>query len=95
MNAQAHPQQQPHVLDNPVWTALTTRQSYLAEISALARRFPAAIGPIAAFEAPTRAAYASLAELFAAGEIAAVCLEAPPEISRRTGSSSNARPCCK
>jgi predicted GNAT family acetyltransferase len=79
MNAQAHPQPQPHVLDNPVWTALTTRQSHLAEISALARRFPADIGPIAGFEAPTRVAYESLAELFAAGEIAAICLEAPPE----------------
>ena len=79
MNAHAHPQHQPHVLDNPVWTALTTRQSHLAEISALARRFPADIGPIAGFAAPTRAAYASLAELFAPGEIAAVCLEAPPD----------------
>ena len=79
MNAHAHPQHQPHVLDNPVWTALTTRQSHLAEISALARRFPADIGPIAGFAAPSRAAYASLAELFAPGEIAAVCLEAPPD----------------
>lgn len=74
--ASAHPQ--PHILDNPVWTALTTRQAHLAEISALARRFPADIGPIAGFVAPTRAAYESLAELFAVGEIAAICLDAPP-----------------
>jgi ribosomal protein S18 acetylase RimI-like enzyme len=78
MNAHAHPQHQPHVLDNPVWTALTTRQTHVAEISALARRFPADIGPIAGFEAPTPAAYESLGELYPAGGIAAICLDAPP-----------------
>jgi hypothetical protein len=69
-----------HPLDNPVWTALTTTQAHWAEASVLARRFPAAIGPIAGFESPTREAYESLAELYRAGEIAAVCLDEPPEL---------------
>jgi predicted GNAT family acetyltransferase len=67
-----------HPLDNPVWTALTTTQAHWAEVSALARRFPAAIGPIAAFESPTREAYESLAELYPAGGVAAICLDEPP-----------------
>jgi ribosomal protein S18 acetylase RimI-like enzyme len=69
-----------HPLDNPVWTALTTTQARWAETSALARRFPAAIGPLAGFEAPTREAYESLGELFPAGAVAAICLDAPPEL---------------
>jgi len=69
-----------HLLDNPIWTALTTTQAHWAQTSALARRFPAEIGPLAAFEPPTRAAYESMAELFPAGEIAGILLDAPPEL---------------
>ena len=32
-------------LDYPIWTALTTRQSALAEGGALARRYPVAVAP--------------------------------------------------
>lgn len=69
-----------HPLDNPVWTALATTQAHWAQTSALARRFPNAIGPLAGFEAPTREAYASLSELFPTGGVAAICLDAPPEL---------------
>jgi ribosomal protein S18 acetylase RimI-like enzyme len=69
-----------HPLDNPVWTALTTTQSRWAQASTLARRFPAEIGPLAAFEAPRREAYESLGELFPADGIAAICLDEPPEL---------------
>ena len=69
-----------HPLDNPVWTALTTTQAHFAEASALARRFPATIGPLAGFETPTREAYESLGELFPAGGVAAICLDEPPEL---------------
>src|SRR5580700_9613021 len=69
-----------HPLDNPVWTALTTTQAHWAQASPLARRFPAEIGPLAGFEAPTREAYESLGELFPTGGIAAICLDQRPEL---------------
>jgi ribosomal protein S18 acetylase RimI-like enzyme len=69
-----------HPLDNPIWTALTTTQAHWAQTSNLARRFPAEIGPLAAFEWPACAAYESMAELFPAGGVAAICLDAPPEL---------------
>lgn len=69
-----------HPLDNPIWTALTTTQMHWAQTSALARRFPAEIGPLAAFETPAREAYKSLREIFSAGEVAALYLDAPPEL---------------
>ncbi len=53
-------------------------QARWAQTSALARRFPATIGPLAGFAAPTREAYESLGELFPAGGVAALCLDAPP-----------------
>lgn len=69
-----------HLLDNPVWTALTTTQAHWAQTSARARRFPASIGPLAGFEASTREAYESLGELFPSGGVAAICLDAPPDL---------------
>ncbi len=69
-----------HPLDNPVWTALTTTQQHLAQVSSLARRFPPEIGPLAGFEAPTREAYESLAELFPAGGVVGLALDADPDI---------------
>ena len=69
-----------HPLDNPVWTALTTTQARWAQASALARRFPVEIGPLAGFAAPTQEAYESLGELFPARGIAAICLDEPPEL---------------
>jgi ribosomal protein S18 acetylase RimI-like enzyme len=69
-----------HPLDNPIWTALTTSQAHWAQTSKLARKFPVEIGPLAAFEAPTRAAYESMAEIFPAGGVAAICLDAPPDL---------------
>ena len=71
-----------HALDNPVWTALTTTQARRAQASALARRFPVEIGPLAGFAAPTQEAYESLGELFPARGIAAICLDEPPDLPR-------------
>ena len=53
-----------HLLDNPIWTSLTTTHAHLA-IGAntghgLARRYPAAVGPLSAFEKPAAEAYADL-----------------------------------
>src|SRR5260370_21878422 len=69
-----------HPLDTPVWTGLATTQAQWAQASSLARRFPAEIGPLAGFEAPTREAYESLGELFPTGGISAICLDEPPEL---------------
>jgi len=68
---------QPHPLDNPIWTALTTSQVHFAEVSELARKFVPDVGPLAGFEQPAREAYASLAKLVRVGTGAGLFLEAP------------------
>jgi len=50
-------------LDNPIWTALTTRQSQHAQSSALARRFPPEMTLLGALAANTAMAFDSLAQL--------------------------------
>jgi predicted GNAT family acetyltransferase len=54
-----------HPLDNPVWTALTTAHAHLAQGSALAKRYPNDIDPIAALARGGRDAWAELATLLA------------------------------
>src|SRR6185437_171325 len=57
-------------LDHPVWTALTTRQSALAEGGALARRFPVAVAPFAALADMSAESFAALGALMTGSEIA-------------------------
>jgi ribosomal protein S18 acetylase RimI-like enzyme len=52
-----------HPLDNPIWTALTTKQAPLAHSSALARRFPPEMSLLGALAANTAMAFDSLAQL--------------------------------
>lgn len=52
-----------HPLDNVIWSALTTRQAYLAEASTLARRFPSDVTLLGAVEEPSAESYESLARL--------------------------------
>jgi ribosomal protein S18 acetylase RimI-like enzyme len=52
-----------HPLDNPTWTALTTKQAQLAHSSALARRFPPDMTLLGALAANTAMAFDSLAQL--------------------------------
>lgn len=52
-----------HPLDNVIWSALTTRQAYLAEASTLARRFPSEVTLLGAVEEPSAESYESLARL--------------------------------
>ncbi len=52
-----------HALDNPIWTALTTKQASLAHTSALARRFPPEMTLLGAVAANTAMAFDSLAQL--------------------------------
>jgi len=50
-------------LDNPIWTALTTKQAQHAQSSALARRFPPEMTLLGALAANTAMAFDSLAQL--------------------------------
>ena len=52
-----------HALDNPIWTALTTKQAQLAHSAALARRFPPEMALLGALAANTAMAFDSLAQL--------------------------------
>jgi ribosomal protein S18 acetylase RimI-like enzyme len=52
-----------HALDNPIWTALTTKQATLAHSNALARRFPPEMTLLGALAANTPMAFDSLAQL--------------------------------
>jgi predicted GNAT family acetyltransferase len=64
-------------LDNPIWSALTSHQAYLAEGGSLARRYPADIGPLAAMESPSEQAYEALARLAQPHEQLVLFLEEP------------------
>jgi ribosomal protein S18 acetylase RimI-like enzyme len=66
-----------HPLDRPFWSALTTRQGYLAEGDARARRFPADIAAFAAAADPREDCTAALAALAPPGGTIAL-VEADP-----------------
>jgi len=59
-----------HPLDRPIWSALTTRQRYLAEGGALARRFPVAITPFADMADMSEQSFAALGALLSGPEFA-------------------------
>lgn len=56
------------LLDNPVWSCLTTRHSHLALGGVLARRYPANISPIAGLPSIGEATIAALEELVRVGD---------------------------
>ncbi|WP_315799779.1 GNAT family N-acetyltransferase [Bradyrhizobium sp. SZCCHNS3002] len=64
-------------LDRPVWSALTTGHRALAEGTAHARRYPAAIAPFAAMSDDSDAAWSELAD-FAKKDVVAIVTPAPP-----------------
>jgi ribosomal protein S18 acetylase RimI-like enzyme len=57
-----------HILDRPIWGALTTRHDHLAEINGPARRYPGDIAPFADMEDFSRASFAALYALLQPGE---------------------------
>ena len=59
-----------HPLDQPIWTALTTRQQAFAEGGALALRYPPAVGPFADITDMSPRAFAALGALMSGSEIA-------------------------
>ncbi len=69
-----------HPLDNPIWRALTTRQSHLALGGGLARRYPADISPLAGLRAPEAANVAALESLLEVGDEMGIFETAPPSL---------------
>ena len=75
-----------HVLDNPVWDALTGPQAALGERNALAARYRPSISPMAALKDPTEAALDALATLMferaprAGGDDLAIVLTSAPRL---------------
>jgi ribosomal protein S18 acetylase RimI-like enzyme len=65
------------LLDNPIWHALSTQQSALAEGNTLARRFPGDVAPFGGLVDQSPAAYDAL-ERIRPGAIAALFLDAAP-----------------
>jgi ribosomal protein S18 acetylase RimI-like enzyme len=63
MPDQQAPDQQHALLDNPIWSALTTDHATLALGDDHARRYPADIGPLSGIPVQSSRSYASLARL--------------------------------
>jgi predicted GNAT family acetyltransferase len=70
-----------HLLDNPIWSALTTTHSYLAEGDDRARRYPREITTLASVIAPSREAFDSLAKVAQPRETIAVLFDAVPRFN--------------
>src|SRR5262249_15125253 len=68
-----------HVLDNPIWTALTTKQAQLAHSAALARRFPPEMTLLGALAANTAMAFDSLAQLIQRDPVT-IYFSTPPQL---------------
>jgi ribosomal protein S18 acetylase RimI-like enzyme len=67
-----------HLLDNPIWNALRTEHSSLAISNHMARRYPAAIGPLSGFTQQSPENYQALGELAGPGGVVVLfCTEAP------------------
>ncbi|MGZ4873845.1 MAG: GNAT family N-acetyltransferase [Candidatus Angelobacter sp.] len=66
-------------LDNPIWTALTTKQAQHAHSSALARRFPPEMTLLGALAANTAMAFDSLAQLIQRDAVT-LYFTSPPQI---------------
>jgi predicted GNAT family acetyltransferase len=64
-----------HILDNPIWTSLTTRQAYLAEGDDLARRYPVDVTALAALKEHSTEAFESLARISKSDAVALFCYE--------------------
>jgi predicted GNAT family acetyltransferase len=65
------------LLDNPIWHALSTEQSVLAQGNGLAKRFPTDIAPFGGLIDQSAAAYQALEEILP-GAVTALFLDAEP-----------------
>jgi ribosomal protein S18 acetylase RimI-like enzyme len=67
-----------HPLDNPIWNSLLTEHSSFAISNRLARRYPAAIGPLSGITRQSAENYQALRTLAGSGGVVVVfCTEAP------------------
>jgi predicted GNAT family acetyltransferase len=70
------------MLDNPIWSALTTAHARFAEGDGLARRYPPEVTPLAGLREQSPEAYQALAKLMPVGDMAGLfrdVLPDPPE----------------
>jgi predicted GNAT family acetyltransferase len=63
-----HSDSTPHPLDRPIWSALTTRQRFLAEGGGRALRYPAAVTPFADMVDMSAESFAALGDLMSPSE---------------------------
>jgi GNAT superfamily N-acetyltransferase len=70
----------PHPLDNPIWHALHTEHSTLAIGTGLARRYPAAVGPLSGMADQSQASYEALRTLAGPGGTLVLFLVDPPAL---------------
>ncbi|TMI21272.1 GNAT family N-acetyltransferase [Candidatus Bathyarchaeota archaeon] len=68
------------LLDNPVWSALSTTHASFAEGDELAKRYPVDVAPFAATRDQSTESYDSLARLLGLGVTAALPLAAMPDL---------------
>lgn len=69
-----------HLLDNPIWNALSTRLDPYSVGGNLARRFDSAIGPLAGLYEQSPEAYAELAATLDPGQTTALFLDEAPRV---------------
>jgi ribosomal protein S18 acetylase RimI-like enzyme len=67
------------LLNNPIWYALSTEQSYLAQGNHLAKRFPRDIAPFGAMNSQSLSEYEALGQILA-GDTAALFLNSEPTL---------------
>jgi ribosomal protein S18 acetylase RimI-like enzyme len=65
------------LLENPIWYALSTGQSYLAQSNHLAKRFPRDVAPFGAMKSQSPSEYEALAQILS-GDVAALFLASKP-----------------
>ncbi len=68
------------LLDNPIWSALTTDHAHLAVGGDRARRYPEEIGPLSGMPAQSSNGYEALVPLVGAGGIAVLFFREPPRV---------------
>jgi ribosomal protein S18 acetylase RimI-like enzyme len=65
-----------HPLDNPIWSALTTRQAHLGVHDGPASKFVAEVSQLGGLAEPD---YAALARVTDAGDVVGIFIDAPPD----------------
>ena len=63
------------LLDNPIWSSLTTRHACFAQGNELARRYDSEIGPLSGVAEPSEHAMAELGRLVPPGDVAVLFLQ--------------------